>query len=353
MHRCPHCNAPLTRVDGEDPTECPYCHTILTPQRATLGSPGRTASRSPVLLLVLLGVGGTFIAGVVSSMVLLRGTDAPQPAPVARVDPPPPQPAPVPKIAEPPTVARRVLAFGEEGTNPGQLHSPTHLAVASDGSILVGENATGRVQRFGADGAYQAAVVMPPDKLTKRNGIFGMATDASGRLYVNRVGDVLVYDAATLEVVRTLSGDYPDRYYHGGLAVDGVGNVLALTDRMGDTDLVTTSPAGKLLSRRRVHAKDVAVDGTGDVFLLGDDALEVQDAKGAVVSKVGVRGRSVAFDGKGHIFVATGSMVEVLSPEGARLITLPIPAGKVALDRAGKLYALQGSGVEVYELTLP
>ena len=210
-------------------------------------------------------------------------------------------------------------------------------------------------QRFGADGAYQASLVMEGDKLTKQNGIFGLTADASGNVYVNRVGDVLVYEAATFKAVRTLAGDYPDRYYHGGLSVDGTGKVFALTDRTGDIDLVETSPGGKVLSRHRVHARDVVVDGAASrVFLIGDDGLEVQDVKGAVISKVGgVEGRSIAFDGKGHIFVATGSVVEVLSPEGTKTITLPVNADEIALDRSGKLYALEGSKVSVYEVTLP
>lgn len=121
--------------------------------------------------------------------------------------------------------------------------------------------------------------------------------NAPGKLYVNRVGDVFAE-------VRLLAGDYPDRHYHGGLAVDGTGNVHALTDRMGDVDLVTTSVNGKMLSKHRVSATDVAVDGTGNVFPLNREGIEVLDAKGAVKSRVGgVHGRSLVFDRKGHVLV--------------------------------------------------
>jgi sugar lactone lactonase YvrE len=351
--RCPHCNAPLTRVDGKDPSECPYCHAIITPQRVQ-GAPAPGRGGGGGLVVVLLGaVVAMVMVGAVAAFFMMSPAAMPGPVAVTVVAPPP-KAAPPEKKPEPPSPVTLAFSFGEAGTNPGQLSSPTQLAVASDGSILVAENSTGRLQRFGADGAYQAVVVMPPDKLTKRNGIFGLATDASGKVYVNRVGDVLVYDAATFAEVRTLAGDYPDRYYHGGLAVDGTGNVYALTDRTGDIDLVATSPAGKLLSRHRVEASDVVVDGTGRVFLVHRDGVEVRDAKGAVLSKVGgVSGRSLAFDGKGHVFVATGSSVEVLSPEGTKLISLPVHADEIALDRAGKLYALVGGGVSVYEVTLP
>lgn len=352
--RCPHCNAPLTRVDGKDPTECPYCKTILTSQRVVVGQPA-PGSGGAGSVIAVLGVGALVVllmGGGAAFFLFSRPAPAPVPV-VAVAVPAEVLNAPPPEPAEPPSPVKRVLQFGEEGTNPGQLKSATQLAVATDGSILVAER-DGRMQRFGADGAYQASIVMEGDKLTKQNGIFGLTADAAGNVYVNRVGDVLVYEAATFKPVRTLAGDYPDRYYHGGLSVDGTGKVFALTDRTGDIDLVETSAAGKVLSRHRVNARDVAVAGTGHVFLTGDDGVEVRDTKGAVLSKVGgVRGRSIAFDGKGHVFVATGSSVEVLSPEGTKVISLPIRADEIALDRAGKLYALESAHVSVYEVTLP
>jgi sugar lactone lactonase YvrE len=344
-------DAALTRVDEKDPTECPYCHALIAPQRPDAAPSVRNAG--PALMPLLVVVGALVAMGMFAGFFMFR-TSAPQPPPVVSA-PVVPRPSPAPPPAPvPPSPVKEVLRFGEAGTNPGQLDSPSHLAVASDGSVVIAESRSGRLQRFGADGVYQAALVMPPDKLTKQNGIFGLATDASGKVYVNRVGDILVYDAATFAAVRTIAGDYPDRYFHGGLAVDGTGNVYSLTDRMGDVDLVSTSPAGKVLSRHRVSATGVAVDGVGKVFLLHRDGLEVQDAKGAVLSKVGgVRGSSLAFDGKGHVFVATGSTVEVLSPEGTKVLSLPVKADKVALDRAGRLYALERSSVGVYEVTFP
>ncbi|MDP1828820.1 MAG: hypothetical protein Q8L48_36505 [Archangium sp.] len=352
MLRCPHCNAPLTRVDEKDPTECPYCHALIAPQPSAAPS---VRNAAPVMMPLLMVVGGLVAAGMLAGFFMFRSAPPPPPPVVMNAPPaaPPPRPTPEPAPVAP-SPFKEVLRFGEEGTNPGQLESPSHLAVASDGSIVIAETGTGRLQRFGADGVYQAGLVMPPDKLTKQNGIFGLATDATGKVYVNRVGDILIYDAATFAAVRTIAGDYPARYYHGGLAVDGTGNVYSLTDRMGDVDLVVTSPVGKVVSRRRVSATGVAVDGLGKVFLLHRDGLEVQDTKGAVLSKVGgVHGTSLAFDGKGHVYVATGSTVEVLSPEGTKVISLPVHASKVALDRAGRLYALERSSVGVYEVTIP
>lgn len=350
--RCPHCSAPLQRDANQNPpTQCSYCHSALT-QAPLTAAPGTARPVTPGNLVaaaaVLVLVGG----GCLVSMVLGKKEPPPAPpAPVVVAAPPPKPPAPPPPA--PPSPSREVLRFGEAGTNPGQLSHANHLAVASDGSFFVGETSTGRVQKFAPDGKYVDGITLPPDKLTKKNGVFGMAADAKGQVFVNRVGDVLVYDAATLKLVRTLEGSYPDRYFHGGLAVDASGNVLALADRTGDISLFTLSPVGKVLAHHPVHAVDVTVDGTGRVFLLGGSSLEVRDAKGQVLSKVGAQGRAVAFDGKGHVFVSDYSSVEVLSPDGVKLAKLPVRGDDIGLDAKGRLVAVDGDHVTVSEVSLP
>jgi glucose/arabinose dehydrogenase len=300
-----------------------------------------------VVLLLCLGA-GFFLFGVrVSETAVAPVTSPVVVAPVAPPAPPPPAPTP-------PSPVKKVLELGEHGTNPGQLDDAAHLAVTPDGSIFVADSRSARVQKFDPAGKYVDLLTVPDDKLTKQHGIFGLASDVKGRLYVNRVGDVLVYDGASLKPVRTIAGSYPDRYFHGGLAVDASGTLYALTDRTGDVDLLALLESGKQRSRRRVHAHDVAVDGTGHVFLIGDDGLEVQDLEGKVQSKVGgVSGRSLAFDGKGHVFVATGSEVEVLNADGTKLVSLPVSASDVALDASGRLFALSRDHVTVYDVTLP
>lgn len=355
--RCPHCNAPLTMVEGKPPTECPFCKSLLK-QKELSGPPpgGRSGGGAVAIVLVIgavllglcvLGGAGLYFAGAPASMATMPTTiEAPVKPPVVPVKPPAPP--------EPPSPVKQVLTFGEAGTNPGQLSDAAHLAVMPDGSIFVAESRSGRVQKFDATGKYVDVITVPDDKLTKQHGVFGMTADVKGNLYVNRVGDILVFDGTTLKQVRALMGDYPDKYFHGGLSVDAKGMVYALTDRTGDVDLLVSNEKGKQVSRHRVHARDVAIDGVGNVFLVGDDGLEVQDTKGAVLTKVGgVSGRSLAFDGKGHVFVGGGSQVEVLGTDGTKLVTLPVSASDLALDASGRLYALERDHVTVYEVTLP
>lgn len=353
--RCPHCNAPLTLVDGKAPVECPYCHTLLAaPQRTPMGAPAGKPNLAPVMivagLLVMMGMG-------MASYLFTAPVPQSSPAPAAAVPPeelPPARPPPPPKVEAPPSPVKKLRSFGERGTNPGQLQAPTNLAVASDGSVFVAETGTGRVQRFDTEGVFQGVLEIAPDKLTKQLGVFGLASDATGHVYVNRVGDVLVYDAKSLALVRTIAGDYPDRYYHGGIAIDGTGTVYAVTDRMGDGAIVKTNGTGKLAGTVKADAKDLAVDGTGQLFLVSNSGFEVRSPKGEIASKVaGLGGRSLAFDGKGHVFIARGSSVEVVSPGGDQRVTLPVATDEVALDAQGRLYAIESGVVSVYEVTIP
>lgn len=349
LTKCPHCNAPTTLADGEASKECPYCHSLIRAP-ADPSAPGPRSS--PVGLIVLI-IAGLFVClGAGAGVFLFTAVKAPPPPPVVVAVPtsPPPQPADPPP--PPPSPVKRVLAFGEAGTNAGQLDHAVQLAVAPDGAFFVAESGTGRVQKFDSAGKYVDVITLPPDKLTKQLGVFGMTMDVKGQLYVNRVGDVLVYDAATLKLSRTIAGSYPDVYFHGGLAADATGHVFALTDRTGDIDLVTIDPSGKRTGKKRLEAKDVAVDGVGTKVLVGDD-LVVLDAKGEVASKVaGVDARSLALDGKGHVFVAKGSTVEVFDLKGTKLLTLPVRADDVALDAQHRLVTLSGGTIEVHEVDL-
>ncbi len=84
-----------------------------------------------------------------------------------------------------PSPVKQVLKFGEEGTNPGQLTHPTDLAVASDGSIVVAEGRSGRVQRFAADGTWVVSLPVRGSRL---------ALDRSGKLYALEGAQVAVYE---------------------------------------------------------------------------------------------------------------------------------------------------------------
>ncbi len=351
--KCPNCAAPAKLADGQPSMECEHCHTLIrSPAAPEVPAPrsGATGIVVAVLLLVALVV---LVGGAGAALFLVRAP-APPPPPVATpVAVPVARPSPPVKV-EPPKPYRVVLSFGEAGTGPGQLTQPSHVEAAPDGSVFVADGRSGRVQKFDAAGKYVDVITLPPDTLTKQLGVFGLAVDVKGHLYVNRVYDILVYDVATLKPVRTIAGNYPDLAYHGGLSVDPTGAVYALTDRTGDIDLRTVDSKGKVIGTKRVGgAHDVAVDGVGTKVLVGGELL-VLDAKGETVSKVpGVDGRALALDGRGHVFVAKSSSVEVYDLKGTKLLSLDVGADDVSLDAQHRLVTLSHSAVTVYEVDLP
>lgn len=354
--RCPHCNAPLQRAGDRDPVECPYCHAALTASKPVIvGAPAPgSGSGSTAIIIGVVALVGLLGAAAAFFLFGLAPAVAASPSIVTAVPVTPPAPPAPPPPPAPPSPVKELSRFGEAGTNPGQLEHARFIALLPDGAAVVSDGVEGRLQKFDAAGKYVDTLTLPPDKLTLKKDVFGLTSDAKGKLYVNRVGDVLVYDGATLKLERTIQGSYPERYYHGGLAVQADGSVLALTDNTGDTSLLTVSPQGKVLHTRRVNASRVAVDGAGRVFLAGDHGLEVQDEKGATLSKVGgFRGESVAFDGKGHVFVATGSEVLVFGVDGTKLISLPVRGDNLALDAQGRLHVASQGEVVTWEATLP
>jgi len=93
---------------------------------------------------------------------------------------------------------RKIESLGAIGTGPGEFNSPTHLALTSDGSLVVTDALNFRVEVFDADGHFRFQL----GKLGDGAGDFaapkGVAVDRDGRFYVaDAMFDaVQVFDAA-------------------------------------------------------------------------------------------------------------------------------------------------------------
>jgi DNA-binding beta-propeller fold protein YncE len=74
--------------------------------------------------------------------------------------------------------------FGSRGTGPGQLHGPTYVAVAPDGSVVVSDSLNFRIQRFRPDGTPVASFGRAGDSTGDFARPKGVAADAGGRIYV-------------------------------------------------------------------------------------------------------------------------------------------------------------------------
>jgi DNA-binding beta-propeller fold protein YncE len=78
----------------------------------------------------------------------------------------------------------KVAAFGKLGAGPGEFNSPTHLALAPDGSVLVTDALNFRIEVFGADGQYRHQVGKLGDGAGNFAAPKGVAVDRNGLVYV-------------------------------------------------------------------------------------------------------------------------------------------------------------------------
>ncbi len=74
--------------------------------------------------------------------------------------------------------------WGKDGNGPGEFSSPTGVAVASDGSVLVSDYDQDRVQKFTAEGKFILAFGGSGKGPGQLNAPAGVATDRSGHVYV-------------------------------------------------------------------------------------------------------------------------------------------------------------------------
>ncbi len=142
---------------------------------------------------------------------------------------------------------RELLRIGGPGSGPSQLHFPTAVAAAADGSILVVDALNFRVSRFAADGA-------PLDRFGRageEEGAFGRpkAVAAGPR------GEILVTDALTDQVkIFGAAGRFELAFGGSG---SGPGQLLL--------------PAGIAVSGRRVYVCD-SLNRRVAVFELEEEA---------------------------------------------------------------------------------
>jgi DNA-binding beta-propeller fold protein YncE len=129
-----------------------------------------------------------------------------------------------------------IASWGAPGNEPGQLSSPTGLAIDVDGNILVTDIDNSRLQRFSPEGAYldgwggfgvgQREFSLPID----------VAVDPIGRIYVVdwSSNDVKVFDNDGRFLDQWSGTKYRDGQLNGpsGIAVDGQGGIY-VTDNSG------------------------------------------------------------------------------------------------------------------------
>jgi len=379
---CPSCGGAvdlgddrLTGLAGQGRTECRYCGSAIllpspgfgrpllprtVPPAGSGGSGGRAGAIGAVLVVVLLllGVGALALhAAGGRSGPTVPGSGAPSAAPTNG------------------GFATVVRHFGGKGVGTGLMQDAAFVAADGTGGVWVGDRSDGRVQEFGATGAYVRTISLTPDSNGDTN-LRDLATDRQGHLYVVTADDILQYDQRSGALLRTIKGTFPQTDYDR-VTVDAVGHLFALHVTASENSLTTLDGTGKVLARwhdftARANKKDpglaldVAVDGLGTIYVTSGTGFQVYrfDRTGQFVDRFGDQGtgpgqfaspRGVTVDGSGRVYVADLGRIMQFDRSGRFLAEMrldPSFGPVVGLDADhDRLHAVSADGV-VAELQL-
>lgn len=237
----------------------------------------------------------------------------------------------LPAATAEPDIAEVVMEIGgQEGTGPGFFNDTRRLAVDGAGNIYVGDYSNGRIQVFDAEGNF----------LNQWNAgdelyMVGMTVDRQGTLYLVEQGNIVRFDGQTgtrLDApavngnFRTL-GTGPD----GKVVAVSVERLLRF-DGEGNIELDIADPFATIPDFATTH-EDVAIDGAGNIYVAGSEAIYKLDSNGRFLDKIGSRGdaadqfqtppTAVAVDGQGRLIVADFKGIMLFDSNGRYLDLLP------------------------------
>ncbi len=268
--------------------------------------------------------------------------------------------------------------WGSQGSGPGQFNIPYGIAIEPAGSILVADGFNGRVQRFSADGSYQATIGAAGTAPGQFVVATGVTTDAAGAIYVTSTNpdpqNGASADAASQWVSKfTAAGGFESRFggVHGTgpgefrlpfFIVLGAGNRAYISDYYnnrvqvfdlgtvpggggsgggGSTD--TTAPAVASFSVGAATLTNVIFQITFSESVTGVDAadFEVQAAGGAAAT-IGAVGGSEAIYTIPVELSGTGTIQLNLKPAGTGIVDLS--GNAIVAGAIGPIHTIGSSG---------
>ncbi len=251
-----------------------------------------------------------------------------------------------------PAVADVVLVFGTDGIGPGQFKDARSVAVDRSGRIYAADYTGGRVQVFDPSGNFVSQWMMSP-----RTALHRLATDGSS-VYVLQAGKVSRFEPGSGNPIGTIPGRPIDGIDDLALGLDGSVTLVARSETIvrlrpdGSRILEVPDAISAITDRTELSVK-VALDGNGDIYLLGGFQKSVFrfSSDGKFLNRFGSGGdgpgqfrspSDVAVDGQGRVYVSDSSGIHVFTGDGRYLHTFA-PGSEIvfglAFDDRGNLYA--------------
>jgi len=237
-------------------------------------------------------------------------------------------PQPLKSAAQQTSIAQEILKFGGEGTGAGKFQDNRTIAVDPDGKIYSADFSGGRVQVFDAQGNFQTQIMADT----------GKTVDA---LEIDRKGNLFVLQGYDIHRLNKETGESLGKYrvdYASDLAIGLDGKIYVPGRRGGITVLsadgakLKTIEIGKDLNLD--YIQQIAVDGTGNLFLLDGRNLAVfkLTPDGKLLTRFGGRGTGssdkmpkamfsgsvadLSIDSQGRVYVSQVSRISVFDTNG-------------------------------------
>lgn len=236
---------------------------------------------------------------------------------------------------------------------PGKFGGPIKLAVVN-GSVYAGDFAYGTIEQFTTGGSFVKQATNLPG--TPKD----IDADADGNLYILNDQRIRVYDG-DFHLLRQWDLPPAGAETAWGLTVDNATGTVYVADT-GNSQVLRYDTSGALEATipladpwRYRGPEDVAVNGAGDMFIVGGTSITRLRPSGAVVKSWYVTGanlRSVAVDPNGNVhvvdfnqygassvfvFSGLGEQLDAYGPKGTAEGQLNDPFG-IDIDVDGSIY---------------